>query len=176
MELREREKVKRNTIVCDMEKGGLKMVNLKAQMQALKIKWISRIFSGDENTKWKKIFKYWYKSIGGLSLVLEFNCEENDVKDFASVKMPEFYKQVWEAWYVLQNLSNTKQKTTNLYEDTIIWCNTNVRHKGKVLHFGEWIKAGIIYMKDIVADDRILNLSEIEQIIRHPILCFCSIN
>ena len=66
-----KEKVKRTTITGYMEYGGLKMIDLQNQIRALKIKWISRLFSEKNNGLWIKIANLWFKQIGGLTLYLK---------------------------------------------------------------------------------------------------------
>ena len=110
--------------------------------------------------------------MGGLALALEFKCEDNDVKDIVSKNMPVFYSDVLKAWYALQNKNNKNRNVSNVSKNTIIWCNANVRHRGKVLLFEEWIKAGIIYMKDIIVNDRFLNLGELANVVKSPLILF----
>lgn len=49
-----REKVKRDTVIRDMENGNLNMVNLKTQIQDLKIRWISGIYDREETSCGRK--------------------------------------------------------------------------------------------------------------------------
>ena len=83
-----------------------------------------------------------------------------------------FYSDVLKAWYALQNKNNKNRNVSNVSKNTIIWCNANVRHRGKVLLFEEWIKAGIIYMKDIIVNDRFLNLGELANVVKSPLILF----
>ena len=62
-----------------MEYGGLKMVDLQSQIRALKIKWISRILSGNNEGLWNKLANFWFDQIGGLTFVLNLNCKTSDV-------------------------------------------------------------------------------------------------
>ena len=50
------DKIKRNVIIQDYNKGGLKMIEIDSYINALKTKWIKRIL--DENNKglWKEIY------------------------------------------------------------------------------------------------------------------------
>ncbi|XP_078603144.1 uncharacterized protein LOC144877113 [Branchiostoma floridae x Branchiostoma japonicum] len=54
-------------------------------------------------------------------------------------------------------------KPLNL-RDQIIWCNKNVRSQGKTLFFPQWIKEGIIYVKDLFTDGFLSTDN-------HPTLC-----
>ena len=67
---KKKEKVKRTTITGYMEYGGLKMIDLQNQIRTLKIKWISRIFSGKNDGLWNKLTNFWFNKIGGLTFVL----------------------------------------------------------------------------------------------------------
>ena len=166
----DREKVKRNTTTDNMESGGLKMLNLENQIYALKIKWIARILDEtDEHAIWKRIAKLWFKKLGGLSFILELNCQVKDIKDIIYGDLPLFYQDILKAWYTLQSKTETN---TSVNRNTILWGNTNIRHKNKVLFFKEWIKTGIIHMKDIIVNNRFLNVNEVSQIIKNPLNMF----
>jgi hypothetical protein len=50
--------------------------------------------------------------------------------------------------------------------------NNDVRHHGHVLYFKNWINAGLIHLKDIVVNDRFINLSELSNVIMSPLNLF----
>ena len=86
-----KKKVKRTTITGYMEYGGLKMIDLQNQIRALKIKWISRIFSGKNEKK----TNFWFNKIGGLTFVLNLNCNASDVEQITKIKFPNSIKMFW---------------------------------------------------------------------------------
>ena len=40
---------------------------------------------------------------GGLHFLLNLNCKQEDVKEIIKGKMPSFYQDILEAWFVLLN-------------------------------------------------------------------------
>ena len=80
-----KEKVKRTTITGYVEYGGLKMTDLQNQIRALKIKWTSRIFSGKNDGLWNKVAYFWFNKIGGLTFVVNVNCNASDVEQITKI-------------------------------------------------------------------------------------------
>ena len=80
------------------------MVDLQNQIRALKIKWMSRILSGNNDGLWNKLANFWFDQIGGggSRLFLIFNCKTSDVEQITNNKIPKFYKEVLESWFVFK--------------------------------------------------------------------------
>ena len=161
-----KEKVKRRTTTQYMGNGGLQMTDIKCQIDALRIKWITRMLDTNNTGMWNKIVKYLLEPIGGLSMLLELNCKSKDVnKLFYNKNLPSFYKDVLKAWYVLQE---KKDDDYGVHKNDILWGNNNVRYKGQMLYYTKWINAGIICVHDIVTKDRFINLTELSRKIKCP--------
>ena len=165
----EREKVKRKSTTQHLEYGGLKMIDLQNQIRALKIKWISRLFSEKNSGLWIKIANYWFKQIGGLNFVLNLNCKSIDVTEITREKIPKFYTEVLQSWFTLK-----EKNTTNVIEEAgvlqnqIIWNNSDIKFRNKLLMFKKWKDAGIVYLSDLVISNRFINLTELRQLVRCP--------
>ena len=72
------DKIKRTTLYRDYTNGGLRMINLKYFLNALKASWLKRIFDNESTfTLWKSFYKQKRTSFGD-NLVLESNLKEND--------------------------------------------------------------------------------------------------
>ena len=108
-----------------MEYGGLKMIDLQNQIRALKIKWISRIFSGKNDGLWNKLANFWFNKIGGLTFVLNLNCSASDVEQITKYKIPKFYKDVLESWFELKE-NNKCSSNQDVLVNQIIWNNSDV--------------------------------------------------
>ncbi len=70
-----KEKVKRTVITKDFDNGGLHMINIQCQINALKIKWISRMLQSKNTCIWGNMIDCLFKPLGGLELLLELNCK-----------------------------------------------------------------------------------------------------
>ena len=64
------DRIKRNVMIQDVDKGGLKMIDLKSSIEAQQLMWIERIRR--ENSQiWFHVLTYYLKKYGGI---LFFNC------------------------------------------------------------------------------------------------------
>ena len=50
----------------------------------------------------------------------------------------------------------------------IIWNNSDVKCNNKVLMFHKWKDAGIVYLSDVVINNRFVNVTELRQIVQCP--------
>ena len=160
-----KEKVKRSTTTKDMVDGGLRMINIENQINALKLKWVSRMLDGKNTGVLKRIVNHCSEPLGGFPFLLELNCKSDDVSKLFDNKIPPFYQGVLKAWYTLQE---KRREVRDVHENDIMWGNTNVRYKGQVFFYTKWINAGILRLKDIVTGDRFINLTELSTKIKCP--------
>ena len=67
-------------------------------------------------------------------------------------KIPLFYKQIVEAW--LRCGGAQLNKPSNFYEirTHILWGNTFIREEKHTLYFENWVKLGILYVRDILIE------------------------
>ena len=133
----------------------------------MKIKWISRIFSGENDGLWNKLANFWFNKIGGLTFVLNLNCNASDVEQITKNKIPKFYKDVLESWFELKE-NNKCSSNRDVLVNQIIWNNSDVKCNNKLLMFQKWKDAGIVYLSDVVIGNRLINLNELLQIVQCP--------
>ena len=67
-----KDKIKREGLYQDINKGGLRMVDTEIMFKALKLAWIPRLLSPG-NPKWKTVPVYYLKGVGGLNFLLRCN-------------------------------------------------------------------------------------------------------
>lgn len=106
-----------------------------------------------------------FEPLGGLQLIVELNCKEKDMSKILNMRIPQFYQDVLRSWTLLQK---ENQYGVKVNENHIIWGNNQIRYKGEVLYFKKWINANIIYLKDIISDNRFINLKELENKVQCP--------
>ena len=95
-----KDKVTRLSVINEYEKGGLKMVDLEALIQSLRLAWIKRIFSRNGGT-WKNYVLHLLDHLGGLFF---FSCSY-DMNDYS---IPcQFY------WELLQRWSDFRETFAN---------------------------------------------------------------
>ena len=89
------DKVKRNIIIQNYRNGGLKMVDLRYFMNALKGSWIKRILNVENKGVWKQIYLNKLKKYGG-NMLFECNINKNDIHKLFPEKF--FFQYVLLAW------------------------------------------------------------------------------
>ena len=89
-------KIRKEVVVNNKADGGIRMVNFKNMVKALKISWIKRLFSPN-NLKWKpkwKTLTLYMSSINGISqLTYKLGT------DLIPKNILKFHKQMLECWF-----------------------------------------------------------------------------
>ena len=85
------DKVTRLSAINKFEEGGLEMIDLETMIKALRLAWLSRIFSDGKGT-WKTYLKHLFQGSGEL---LIFSCNY-DMKDLSIT--PLFYRALLQWW------------------------------------------------------------------------------
>ena len=84
------DKVKRNTLIGDFEKGGLKMIDIESYFISLKASWVCRL-ADTKFSNWKLIPLKYLKVFGKIWLIFRMNIDVKKHKQFLN-NIPEFYK------------------------------------------------------------------------------------
>ena len=139
-------------MIGDIKQGGLKMIDFKSHCLSLKASWIKRIGEADINSSWINIPSLYLRDTAILEIIPYITSHEiTKLKPFE--KLPPFYKQVIEG-YVQCNApytsgSHSNDNTVNVL-NVCIWGNRNIRNKpGDILYFPNWIRSGMVQIKDL---------------------------
>ena len=151
------DKVKRNTLIGEYQKGGLKMVDFDSYFTSLKASWVSK-FNSTTMPNWKIIPTKYFNNLGKNYLVFNMNLDNvKSLKEFENI--PDFYLQVISSWVKTGGgFTKFKDNFSNIRKQ-IIWGNRYVKHCNKSLFFQNWVASGLIYINDIL--DREGKLSEV---------------
>ena len=138
------DKIKRNVIIQDYNKGGLKMIEIDSYINALKTKWIKRIL--DENNKglWKEIYLKEVNKLGGTT-IFKTNLACKDVQKL-NIKS-EFMLQIIQAWAKI-NYSEIDIANEHISKQ-ILWNNSNIKNNRKLLFFNDWYEKGIVFLEHV---------------------------
>ncbi len=145
-------KVKWNTIISDIEHGGMSMPHFPTIVKAAKAMWIKRMLSGDD-ANWKKLALY-------LACInsFELSCK-NDAVYVNS--MTSFYEQILSAWFEYQSI---KPQTAKEIRDEILWNNRFILIDNKPVWYKKWHKKGIICLRDLLNEEgRLLTREHLNQ-------------
>lgn len=143
-----KDKVTRDTCVRPKSHGGIKMVDLDAQIKAIKAKWVQRIIYGEG--KWAILSKCIINRLG-TDVFLNMNCDEVEHCPNISI-LPTFYQQVLISYNSCKNIQIPE--TAEELQKMPIWGNIlfkymDGRNKRRTLFFPDWIDANLKYIKDI---------------------------
>ena len=135
------DKIKREILTSDYDKGGLRMIDIEKFIWSLKISWVKRILQTESNSLLKHLYENIFKQFGG-NILFECNFREADIiKHF--IKKP-FLRDLLLAWSKFAN----KTVISN-YHNVIIWNNSNIRVGENTIFYKEWFQLGIKHIKDI---------------------------
>ena len=145
------DRIKRNTMIGPIEKGGLEMIDVFCYDEALKCSWIKRLLDTNHNT-----------NIADILIQEKFNLSKeqflklnfNKVEAFPQVKaFPTFWQTVFLSFNKCrQNKDLNKMNKDEIFSQ-IVWGNKLFVHDNKCLLYKNWIKSGYIYVKDFFAAD-----------------------
>ncbi len=134
-------KIAYNTLIQDIKKGGLKLVDFETKTKSLKATWIKRLV--DKNTtKWKAAALTFFKS---RDMGFYFSCNNSKKKIY-----PLFYQDIQNVWSDV-----TKMKTMdpiNVLNQTL-WNNRYILINKKPVIWDKWIKCGITKLVHLVNEE-----------------------
>ena len=136
-----REKIKRSGRYQDLDKGGLRIIDIKIMFKALKLAWIPRLLSpGRQN--WKTIPDYYLRKLGGLNFLLRCNYDPEHLNT-----LPSFYQSILKYFNELKNLYDFDQA-----QDLILSNNKEILVDGKTFFLRDWFNKGILSIQDLLDD------------------------
>ena len=127
-------KIKKHTIISDIEEGGLRMPHFPTIVQTSKIMWVKKLLSA-EYGQWKELaFK--------LANVTTFDlCCKNDAKYMYTPFL--FYKQMLNSWY---NFHSAEPQNKEEIMREIVWNNKFICVNKMPVLYKRWKQKGILYI------------------------------
>ena len=150
-------KIKKKTIISDIKRGGLKMLDFEIMNKALKIAWIKRLTEHDD-AAWKIIPEFAAANYGGLSFLIE--CQY-DVKYLSLDNLPPFYHALLKYW---QEYNHEKVSENSDIQNKITWNNSLILIGGKPIFHMPLFQAQIISIKHLLNENcTFLSFDELKQ-------------
>jgi hypothetical protein len=141
------DKIKRQTLIAEYEKGGLKMLDIPSFLKAQKAMWVKRLMTNDE-ASWKAAPAWYLKEFLGIDT---FRCNlkcTTKPKDF-----PHFYWQVMVSWYEIKHILDAKEKLPIDVRRECLWLNQYITINKQTVKWIEWQQNGINLINDITNED-----------------------
>ena len=143
-----KDKVKRSTLIGDVENGGLKAPHLESIVKTQRIMCCKKLAEAQPSS-WKLIFLHYLKPVGGkLLLACDF-----DVKKLP-IRLPEFYEECLKCFAEISVGSKMKnnQMKSNDVASVIIWNNKNICIDGRSIYHSSLYEKGMVRLEDLVDD------------------------
>ncbi len=140
------DRIKRKTLIGSKQNGGIKMLDIFCKNKALKASWVPRLINGSINS----IFINSYLNKLGINLKFLFKCNCSDIKQLKrSLKLPLFWVEVFAFFNECKSVKENKLIKGNELLSEPIWLNKRFQHNDKPIFLSNWLKSGIIYVKDL---------------------------
>jgi len=139
------DRIKRNTLICTYEQGGLNMIDVESMVIALKAAWIPRLLASNEEDS--ILFEYLHNYSLNLCMLLDGNIvSETEFPD--NVYLPAFYTDCIAGFNACKTDTRNKDNVHEFLTQPI-WCNNQLTIKGRSLYMKNWIDSGFIRVKDL---------------------------
>ena len=149
------DKIKRNTMIADYDKGGLKMPHIESIVKTQKIMWAKRFISFNFHP-WKEFLSIGLNKIGINNIMNRVLSE----KIIESSDMSTFNKDILISWSSFQTVPVLLSEIGNQY----LWNNTNIRKpNGTPLNSHRLSKIGINQVMDLIKNEnkKIISINDI---------------
>ena len=142
-----KERIKHNILIAPIQQGGLKMIDIQSFLNSIKAKWISRIINS--RAAWSEMGKHLIKKFAEDYYLLKIHTSKIKYID----TLPSFYKQILECYLNAISGSHEMPTTPDEFLCQPLWHNkyivTKIRKKEQTLFISNWIKNGVLYIKDL---------------------------
>ena len=152
------EKVKRVVVNADIDRGGIKMIDIKTMQESFLCMWISNILKQTSLDKWTWVPKKHLQYFGKEYACLSSTVGPVKFKGLTNIKST-FWKKAITTWLYIN-----KNAPRNADERICIWNNEKITYQGNVLFFRSWTHK-ITFMSDIVNNNVILSFDTIERLL-----------
>ena len=145
-----RDRIKRNTLICDLTEGGINMIDVDCFFDAIKAAWVKRITDAYKD-KWSYLPKQFMKKLGPHYMALKMNFD--NIQYLPQIKsIPEFYQQVVLGYNRTKDMYDPNSGTS--IGDELLWGNLSFlerkpHNKKTPLFFKNWFSSGLFYVKNV---------------------------
>ena len=148
------DKIKRNVVINEYEKGGLKMPHVLSFCYSLKMSWINKLLDPLNVPPWKTLLIEEYEKFGAENLwLMPGYCIKNISSHFNV-----FWKDIFHIWSILcEESTDTAQGILS----QPIWFNKNLKINNSTVFYPSWSNAGVFFINDLLNDNnRFMTLEE----------------
>jgi len=143
-----KDKVKRLSLVSDIDKGGLKAPHVELIIKSQRIMCCKK-FADDQQSNWKIIFSHYLKNVGSKLLL----CCAFDLKKLP-INLPIYYEECLRCFAEYSCVSRiTEQALCQEIHNTVIWNNKFICIQGRSIFYEELFRKGIITLGNLTTKE-----------------------
>ena len=155
------EKIKRQVMCFEKNKGGAGMIKCGSQQSLFLLKWILRvnIQSFESMFSTSKIPDFYFSYYGGIENFRSFTCKLSELP--ISDLLSRFWRDAIKSWLILKHnikiISETDPNHTTckdlfgpLHQEKIpMFLNSDIRYSNKIMLYHGWINRGLIFLHQV---------------------------
>ncbi len=158
------DRIKRNTLIGPKGRGGIKMLDIYSKDKALKIGWIRRLFTSNPNSD----FVNMCLNKHGINIEYLIKCTDSNVNSLIThLGLPRFWAQVFGYMNECKTLKDFKSLNDSEILAEPIWLNKRFKFNKKPIFISNWVKSGILYVKDLFINNELIKEERIFQTLRY---------
>lgn len=145
-------KISYNTLIGAIEEGGLGLQDPELKKKSFRVKTVKTFLNEENKAEWKIHMRMFLNKCRHMKIGPDILWMKLKPKMITGI--PEFYKEVLEAW--TEFLPNVCIKPIRRLEFLIqpLFLNENIVYRGKELFFKHWINAGFKTIRDVLYEVR----------------------
>lgn len=171
---KKKDRIKRNIFIGEIEEGGIGIVDIESKFLVVKVFWILCILD-DRSIIFRILFDIFDKINFLIYDVLKISdCKYSKLDFFIMIKFLYFYVEVFIVLNKCKKLRYVNYLKRDEFLIEFIWNNNFFIYKLKLLCFENWIKSGILYVKDIFdVDGNLYDINYFFSIMKKKNNIFC---
>lgn len=152
-----RAKVAYNTLIQNVDRGGLRLADLKLRSNVAKLGWVKRLMN-NPNSFSGRFLSFLAGTTHSRCL---FQGKIGGLPD--NFKASKFYSEIFHLWIGLHGFPPATEEGVR---DEILWCNKRIKIDSRPICWREWMNRGVWRVEDIVApgEGRFLSHTELNNI------------
>ena len=171
------ERIKRNTLINDKCEGGINMIDVYSQFEALKASWVSRILHGDQMCHWKEIPLKQMNKLGDNLFILKTNI--NNIKMCPLLyNLSQFYQEC------VISFTKAKEIDEETFNESILdqplfgnrFLKLKVNNTMSCLYYLNWIENDIKYVGNLRIQNGIIDETYLYENITRKVNIFAEIS
>ena len=150
-EKRAYERVKRNIVCLEKDKGGLNMFNIADIQKSFYLNWALKLWKTDSN--WTSLPRLIFRRVGGI-VAFNSNVTSENFQGLHIINN-SFWEKVFCSWLDMKSEHN--QNKLELEPNSPLFNNFLLQYKSRTLFFQQCCNSGFRTIKDMVSDGQIIS-------------------